>query len=146
LMPGSSAPTDTFMTDPTKTPMFGMGNFWQGGSFEGGGYTGEGPRAGGVDGRGGFLSVLHPNETVIDHDAVMGKYSPGSNNGGGSTRTIRFESTTINNVEYVTAEQAMAMSRAAADDGARRGAAGGHARSMATLKNSRSQRAKLGMS
>ena len=51
----------------------------------------------------------------------------------------------INNVEYVTTEQAMAMSRQAADDGARRGAAGGHARSMTTLKNSRSQRAKLGM-
>ena len=26
-----------------------------------------GARAGGVDNKGGFLSVLHPNETVIDH-------------------------------------------------------------------------------
>ncbi len=36
-------------------------------SFDGGGFTGSGPRIGGVDGKGGFLSVVHPNETVIDH-------------------------------------------------------------------------------
>mgnify|MGYP005622091385 CR=1 FL=1 len=34
---------------------------------EGGGFTGFGSRAGGVDGKGGFHAVLHPNETVIDH-------------------------------------------------------------------------------
>ena len=26
-----------------------------------------GARAGGIDGRGGFPAILHPNETVIDH-------------------------------------------------------------------------------
>lgn len=36
-------------------------------SFFGGGYTGSGPRSGGIDGRGGFPAILHPNETVIDH-------------------------------------------------------------------------------
>ena len=36
-------------------------------SFAGGGFTGHGPRTGGMDGRGGFLAMLHPNETVIDH-------------------------------------------------------------------------------
>ncbi|MCF7700554.1 hypothetical protein [Loktanella sp. M215] len=36
-------------------------------SFEGGGGTGTGSRSGGLDGRGGFLSLLHPNETVLDH-------------------------------------------------------------------------------
>lgn len=35
--------------------------------YEGGGYTGMGARAGGIDGRGGFPAILHPNETVIDH-------------------------------------------------------------------------------
>ena len=35
--------------------------------FEGGGYTGAGARAGGLDGRGGMLAMVHPNETVIDH-------------------------------------------------------------------------------
>ena len=36
-------------------------------SMDGGGYTGSGPRSGGLDGKGGFLAMLHPNETVIDH-------------------------------------------------------------------------------
>ena len=36
-------------------------------SFDGGGYTGSGARSGGVDGKGGFPAILHPNETVIDH-------------------------------------------------------------------------------
>jgi len=36
-------------------------------SFAGGGYTGRGSRSGGVDGKGGFPAILHPNETVIDH-------------------------------------------------------------------------------
>lgn len=36
-------------------------------SYEGGGYTGNGPRSGGVDGRGGRLAVIHPKETVVDH-------------------------------------------------------------------------------
>lgn len=36
-------------------------------SYEGGGSTGSGSRVGGVDGKGGFLSVLHPNESVVDH-------------------------------------------------------------------------------
>lgn len=35
-------------------------------SFDGGGHTGYGARAGGVDGKGGFPAILHPNETVID--------------------------------------------------------------------------------
>lgn len=36
-------------------------------SFDGGGYTWDGPRTGGVDGKGGQFGILHPNETVIDH-------------------------------------------------------------------------------
>lgn len=36
-------------------------------SYEGGGYTGNGPRSGGVDGRGGFPAIVHPNETIVDH-------------------------------------------------------------------------------
>lgn len=35
-------------------------------SFEGGGLTGPGVRAGGIDGHGGQLAVLHPNEKVMD--------------------------------------------------------------------------------
>lgn len=36
-------------------------------SFDGGGFTGNGSRSGGMDGKGGFPAILHPNETVIDH-------------------------------------------------------------------------------
>ena len=36
-------------------------------SFDGGGQTRSGSRSGGVDGKGGFPALLHPNETIIDH-------------------------------------------------------------------------------
>lgn len=42
------------------------------GSFEGGGFTGSGSRTGGIDGRGGFPAILHPNETVLDHTQGQG--------------------------------------------------------------------------
>ena len=41
-------------------------------SFDGGGFTGSGSRTGGLDGKGGFNAVLHPNETVIDHTKGQG--------------------------------------------------------------------------
>lgn len=46
-------------------------------SFDGGGYTGSGGRSGGLDGKGGFLAMLHPNETVLDH-------TRGQSGGGGT--------------------------------------------------------------
>ena len=36
-------------------------------SFNDGGFTGTGIRAGGLDGKGGYMAMVHPNETVIDH-------------------------------------------------------------------------------
>lgn len=36
-------------------------------SFEGGGSTGNGPRSGGLDGKGGYMAMVHPKETIIDH-------------------------------------------------------------------------------
>ena len=47
-------------------------SFFEGLSFAGGGFTGNGARAGGIDGRGGFPAILHPNETVIDHTKGQG--------------------------------------------------------------------------
>jgi len=46
-------------------------------SFDGGGFTGSGARSGGVDGKGGFPAILHPNETVTDH-------TKGQSSGGGN--------------------------------------------------------------
>jgi len=51
-------------------------------SFEGGGFTGMGARAGGLDGKGGRMALVHPDETIVDHRA-----------GGGSGITV------INNVD-----------------------------------------------
>lgn len=53
-------------------------------SFDGGGYTGSGSRTGGVDGKGGFWAVMHPQETVIDH--TKGQSMPGG--GGGITNNF----------------------------------------------------------
>lgn len=41
-------------------------------SFDGGGHTGSGPRTGGLDGKGGFLAMVHPNESIIDHTRTGG--------------------------------------------------------------------------
>ena len=45
--------------------------------FDGGGYTGSGPRSGGLDGKGGFMAMLHPRETVVDH--TKGQSTGGDN-------------------------------------------------------------------
>jgi hypothetical protein len=50
-------------------------------SFDGGGFTGSGPRSGGVDGKGGFMAIMHPNETVIDH-------TKGQSVGGGTVVNV----------------------------------------------------------
>jgi hypothetical protein len=54
--------------------------------FDGGGYTGMGSRTGGVDGKGGFPAVLHPNETVVDHTKGQGM---------GGTATVNFNISTV---------------------------------------------------
>jgi hypothetical protein len=79
-----------------------------------------------------------PTRVYNNHDTndMLGKYSPGG--GGGA---ITFESRVINNVEYVTAEQAIAMS----EDAARRGAEGGYTKTMGSLRNSRSTRQRVGI-
>lgn len=52
-------------------------------SFEGGGYTGNGARAGGLDGKGGYMAMLHPRETVVDH-------TKGVAQDGGRTVNVNF--------------------------------------------------------
>lgn len=53
-------------------------------SFDGGGFTGGGARAGGLDGKGGFMAMVHPNETIIDH--TKGQQLPS----GGTNQTVNF--------------------------------------------------------
>lgn len=54
---------------------------WLGGlmSFDGGGYTGSGPRSGGLDGKGGRLALIHPQETIIDHTSPVPSFMGGGN-------------------------------------------------------------------
>lgn len=72
-----------------EAALFGTGPFSSGGSgllgglvsglfsFDGGGYTGNAPRVGGMDGKGGYLAMVHPQEQVVD-------LSKGQSDGGGS--------------------------------------------------------------
>lgn len=75
--------------DPLTSALRGAGV-----SFDGGGFTGHGPRSGGIDGKGGFPAILHPNETVIDHTrgqraGANVNYSPSINiSGDASERTV----------------------------------------------------------
>jgi len=63
-------------------------------SGNGGGFTGLGARAGGIDGKGGFPAILHPNETVIDHtkgQGMGGAVSVTLNISTGVSQTVRAE-------------------------------------------------------
>lgn len=66
-------------------------------SFSGGGFTGSGSRSGGVDGEGGFMAVLHPNETVIDHAA-------GNRSGSGGVTVVQNLNFAVGVAQTVRAE------------------------------------------
>ncbi|WP_421579505.1 phage tail length tape measure family protein, partial [Shinella sp. M31] len=59
--------------------------------FDGGGHTGAGTRTGGLDGKGGFLALMHPRETVTDHTKINAPRAPRLNPSGGP-RVVRNES------------------------------------------------------
>ncbi|MFZ9260896.1 MAG: hypothetical protein ACO23G_10715, partial [Limnohabitans sp.] len=117
-------------------------------SFAGGGYTGSAPRTGGLDGQGGFLAMLHPQETVVDHTgsrstAVMQQYSPNRQQRQAEqvTPTFRLETTVINGVEYATVEQVRQMGAQAS----REGAQNGYNLTLKRLANAPSARRRIGI-
>ena len=59
--------TGSFGGGTSTAPNTNMGANLGSRSFNGGGFTGMGSRSGGVDRKGGFPAILHPNETVTDH-------------------------------------------------------------------------------
>jgi hypothetical protein len=66
-------------------PQLGMIQPVQVPQFAGGGYTGNGPRSGGLDGQGGFMAMLHPQEQVIDlHRSAPRTATSGGSGAGGS--------------------------------------------------------------
>ena len=115
-------------------------------SYEGGGYTGDGARTGGIDGRGGFPAILHPNETVVDHRAAMNRWNDGERDSAPSTSiNMSFQTTKFMDREWVDREQlegALAQTRKEATAA---GAKAGETRVYASLRNSRSRRSRLGM-
>lgn len=55
-------------------------------SFDGGGYTGNASRSGGIDGKGGFLAIMHPRETVVDHTKSTRPAGPDQSGGSVDVR------------------------------------------------------------
>jgi len=69
----ATALAESFISSGSGSGGGGLGGFFSSlFSFDGGGYTGSGSRSGGVDGRGGFMAIMHPNESVLDHTRGQG--------------------------------------------------------------------------
>jgi len=91
--------------------------------FAGGGYTGNGARAGGMDGKGGFMAMLHPRETVVDHTKGQGGGVTVVQNINVSTGVQQTVRTEIKSLMPQIAESA----KAAVADAKRRGGSYGRA-------------------
>lgn len=80
---------------PTSGDLFSQGLGVKGSllDFAGGGYTGSSPRAGGIDGQGGFPAILHPQETIIDHTRMMPvPYQKGAAVAGAGEEAVPYQS------------------------------------------------------
>lgn len=115
-------------------------------SFAGGGYTGPGAMAGGLDGRGGFMAMLHPNETVIPGNPYAAttaalENAAFSNPARFSSEPIKLETRVINGVEYATVDQLEQATRQAEMRGAQRG----QAMAFNSMRNNVKTRKQLGM-
>jgi len=67
-----------------RGPQLGMIQPVQVPQFAGGGYTGNGPRSGGLDGQGGFMAMVHPQEQIIDLHRSAPRAATGGAAGGSS--------------------------------------------------------------
>ena len=92
-------------------------------NFNGGGYTGGGARSGGIDGKGGFMAMLHPRETVVDHTKGQGGGVTVVQNINVSTGVQQTVRTEIKSLMPQIAESA----KAAVADAKRRGGSYGRA-------------------
>ena len=71
-------------------------------SYDNGGYTGNGPRSGGLDGKGGFMAIMHPRETVIDHT----KGQQATTNGPTIVQNFNFSANGDDSVKKIIAQAA----------------------------------------
>jgi hypothetical protein len=70
-----------------RGPQLGMIQPVQVPQFAGGGYTGNGPRSGGLDGQGGYLAMVHPQEQIIDLARSAPRAATGGAAPAGAPRT-----------------------------------------------------------
>jgi hypothetical protein len=159
LFPGAGAPAAAAAVPDGTLPQTDMFKYVDlGRSYAGGGYTGDAPRAGGIDGQGGFPAILHPQETVTDHSNMAGamqKFKPAGQSAGSMANAeseadaansanvvdVNYNVTEINSMRFVSEDQFQAGLAMAA----KRGAEGGHAKVMGDLTNKRSARARVGL-
>ena len=71
-------------------------------SYDNGGYTGNGPRSGGLDGKGGFMAIMHPRETVVDHT----KGQQANTNGPTIVQNFNFSANGDDSVKKIIAQAA----------------------------------------
>lgn len=78
-------------------------------SFEGGGWTGDAPRSGGLDGRGGYLAMVHPREKIRDTT----KGGDGQGQGGGQSLSVGISFDDVGGIRAVVRNEAGAVLAAA---------------------------------
>lgn len=83
------------------------------GSYDNGGFTGFGARTGGIDGKGGFPAILHPNETIIDHSKgqQMGMAAPSVNFTIQATDASGFDELLVSRKNQIVAMISQAMNQ-----------------------------------
>jgi hypothetical protein len=74
-------------------------------SFAGGGYTGDASRSGGLDGQGGFMAMLHPQEDVVD------RTRPSNDNSNEGSSNVYALTTEIRELRMEQREMLMAISK-----------------------------------
>jgi len=74
-------------------------------SFDGGGYTGDGARSGGMDGKGGFMAMIHPNEQIIDYTKPVYNSSQESSSRASGRTTINQVINTTGKIDNRTSNQ-----------------------------------------
>jgi hypothetical protein len=82
-------------------------------NYNNGGFTGFRARAGGIDGKGGFPAILHPNETIIDHSKgqQMGMSAPSVNFTIQATDASGFDELLVSRKNQIVAMISQAMNQ-----------------------------------
>ena len=110
---GANASTATAPPAPNGTQVYG-GQLVNTGMMtaSGGGYTGNAPRVGGLDGEGGFLAMVHPQETIVDHYNQARSAMGGASDGFDESNEAVSAALSTSSSNTVAAQQASAIQTA----------------------------------